>query len=137
MATVVEDLVAYLKADSDITAITQNIHVNFVPESKSKPYIFIQLISREVEARTLGGNNGPSRYRYVLECTSNKASTSKSLMDECLSALDQHTGTMGSRTVAFTHADDLDDNYESRQLFGDNENLHVSAMELSIGIDAR
>ena len=136
MATVAEDLIAYLLADSNVSGVTTNIHYNNVPESKGKPYIWIQLIGREV-TRCLDGGIGPETYFFLVECTSESMSTAKTLNGHCLTALDGFTGTMGARTAAFVHAEDLDDDYETRQAFGDTGNLHVSAIQLQIGIDSR
>ena len=137
MATVAEDLVAYILADGNVSGVTTNIHYNYVPESKSRPYVFIQQIGREVDGRCLDGGIGPEKYQFIVECTSTSISTAKTLMGHCITALDGFSGTMGTRTAAYSHANDLDDDYQSRQDFGDSNNLHVAAMQLEIGLDSR
>ena len=136
MANLPEDIVTYLNTISAITTRGTNIAYNRVPASKSDPYIWFQQIGREAD-RCLGGEIGPEKYTYVLECTSEDLDTAKDLMDDCLTALDGYSGAMGTRTVAFSQADDLDDDYESRQRSGDSKNFHVAAMQLQIGLDSR
>ena len=136
MAHILEELRTYLDADSGVDATTSSIYVNHVPETKSTPYIFIQQFGRAAD-RTIDGSIGPTTYFITLDCVSTSLNTAKDLADACITALDGKSVTMGSTSVAFCWASDVEDDYDKRQTHGDKSNFHIASIEIELGLDAR
>lgn len=136
MADLDENLVTFLKDDSTVTAITSNVHVNHAPESKSLPYIWLQMNDRAGE-QLLDSSKGPKTFFFDIECTAINLDKAKDLQAAVTAALDGASGTFGTQKIAFADVSSQDDSYQTRQEFGDDENLHVSALNLELGVDDR
>jgi hypothetical protein len=136
MANLTENLRAVLIADAGVSAITTSVHVNNVPDSKSKPYVWLQLIDQDHELN-LSEAAGTITTNFVCEATSISLATTKNLADAIKTALHAKTGSFGDQNIAFAHITSKDDNYESRQDFGDSQNLHVTGLDIEIGVDSR
>lgn len=136
MADIDENLVTVLKSDSGVSAITTSVHVNRVPESKTQPYIWLQL-DDDFEPLMLVGSSELQTVVFDIECTSTDLDESKDLQAAVKTALHGIAGSFGDQTIAFSDVTSKDDSYQSRQVFGDSENFHVSALSLEIGVDGR
>ncbi len=136
MADLDENLITFLKADATVAAITEVISINRVPENKTPPYIWIQL-DDEFDETDLGGSGGTPISVFDIECTSEDLDESKDLQTAVKAALHGHTGSFGDQVIAWAEVTGKDDTYETRQQFGDDKNLHVSALTLEIGTDSR
>lgn len=136
MADLDENLITVLKADAGVSAITSVVAINRMPESKSSPYIWIQL-DDEIEDTDIGGSGGIVQSFFDVECTAKDLDTSKDLQAAVKSALHGLSGAFGDQTIAYAEITSKDDTYETRQPFGDSENLHVSALTLEIATDSR
>lgn len=136
MADIDENLITVLLADAGVSAITSVAAVNRIPESKSQPYIWIQL-DNEIEETDIAGSGGAVELVFDIECTSTNLDSSKDLQAAVKTALHGKTGSFGDQTIAWAEISAKDDTYETRQEFGEGENLHVSALTLEIGTDSR
>lgn len=136
MADLDANLRTFLLADSPVSTVTTNVHVNSVPDNKTKPYIWIQLDDENQELN-LGAASGLTTAFYDCEATSTSLSTAKDLAAKIKTALHAHSGAVGDQNVAYMEVTSRDDTYETRQDFGDSKNLHVSALTIEIGVDGR
>ena len=136
MADIDENLITFLAADAGVSAITTSIHINRVPESKTEPYIWIQQ-DDEFEETDITGGGGAIEYSFDVECTSTDLTEAKDLQSAVKSALHGTSGAFGDQVIAWAEISSKDDTYETRQQFGDLENVHVAALNLEIGVDSR
>jgi len=136
MADLDQNLRSFLLADAPIAAITTNVHVNNVPDNKTKPYVWLQL-DDESQQLNLGGSTGTIQSFFDCEATSTTLSQAKDLATKIKTALHGYTGSFGDQNVAYVEVTSRDDTYETRQDFGDFKNLHVSALTIEIGEDGR
>lgn len=140
MADLDENLVATLAADAAVSAITTNIYVNRKPDSQDvTDYIWIR--SSNVEQAELGLSGDTNKDMFIetfeIECTSTTLDNAKDLQKAVGDELHGKTGSFGDQNIAFSDAIDQDDSYETRQDFGDNDNFHVCALTVEIGVDGR
>ncbi len=136
MANLTENLRAVLIADAGVAAITTSVHVNRVPDNKSKPYVWLQMSNQEHNLN-LNAASGITITNYQCEATSTSLTTTKTLAAAIKTAMHAKTGTFGDQNIAFAEILSKDDNYESRQDFGDSQNLHVTGLDIEIGVDSR
>lgn len=136
VADIDENLRTFLLADSTLSAITNSIHINRVPENKTNPYVWIQTTDQEADL-CIGGESAPQTTSFDIEATSTDLNKTKDMQAAIRSALHGYSGTFGTQTVAFIRIDSIDDSYISRQQFGDLESLHVGALVCFIGTDSR
>ena len=136
MANTTENLLAVLVADAGVSAITTNVHVNNVPDSKSKPYVWLQMVDEDHELN-LSEAAGVITTSFICEATSTSLATTKNLAAAIKAAIHAKTGSFGDQNIAFADIMNKDDNYESRQDFGDSQNLHVTGLDIEIGVDSR
>jgi hypothetical protein len=136
MANLTENLRAFLIADAGVSAITTNVHVNNVPDNKTRPYIWIKLSGQE-HGLNLSEAAGITTTDFQCEATSTSLTITKNLAAAIKTALHAKTGAFGDQNIAFAEIVSKDDNYESRQDFGDSQNLHVTGLDIEIGVDSR
>jgi len=136
MANLTENLRAVLIADAGVSAITTNIHVNNVPDNKTKPYVWFQM-NDQLHELNLSESAGTITTNFVCEATSTSLTTTKTLAAAIKTALHAKTGSFGDQNIAFAEILSKDDDYESRQDFGDSQNLHVTGLDIEIGVDSR
>jgi hypothetical protein len=136
MANLTENLRAVLIADAGVSAITTNIHVNNVPDNKTKPYVWFQM-NDQLHELNLSEAAGVTVTNFVCEATSVSLTVTKNLAAAIKTALHAKTGAFGDQNIAFAEILSKDDDYESRQDFGDSQNLHVTGLDIEIGVDSR
>ena len=117
MADLDANLRTFLLADSPVSAVTTNVHVNSVPDNKTKPYIWLQL-DDESQPLYLGGTTGLIQAFYDCEATSLTLSQAKDLAAKIKTALHGYTGSFGDQNVAYVDVTSRDDTYETRQGLG-------------------
>lgn len=136
MANITENLRAVLLADAGVSAITTNIHANNVPDNKTKPYVWFQMVD-QLHELNLGEAAGVTVTNFICEATSVSLTITKNLAAAIKTALHAKTGPFGGQNIAFAEILSKDDDYESRQDFGDSQNLHVTGLDIEIGVDSR
>lgn len=136
MANLTENLRTVLIADAGVSAITTNIHVNNVPDNKTKPYVWFQM-NDQLHELNLSEAAGTITTNFVCEATSTSLTITKNLAAAIKTALHAKTGSFGDQNIAFAEIISKDDDYESRQDFGDSQNLHVTGLDIEIGVDSR
>lgn len=132
MATLDENLRTFLLAQAGINSITTNVHNNSTPDTKTTPYIWLQLFD-EFQPLKLGGASGIRTSTFDCEATGTSLSQIKTLSAAIKNSLHGYIGAMGDQSVAWVDVTSRDDTYLSRQDFGDSKNLHVLALQIQIG----
>lgn len=133
MATVGEDLIAYLVANSGVNNLVGNrVHANRVPETSKYPLIWLARGGKQRD-KDLEGQGGITRHLFDLECISPQLEQSLDVADavdstDCLAG---HRGTLGSRRVQGVFVEDQDEEYVPRGN-ADDEGLFVAALQVTI-----
>jgi hypothetical protein len=138
MADLDENIVTVLLADGAVSAITTTIAVNNVPDSReSDDYIWIRSSGKQQSELALGSNTYGDMYieTFDIECTSSNLDNAKDLQSAVGAALHGKNGSFGDQNVAFIDVIDQVDEYETKQDFGDSDNLHVAGLVIEIGVD--
>lgn len=131
MASVTEDLIAFLLSDADVTHLVgQRVHANHVPEKSSYPHIWLARSGKEKD-RDLDGQGGITRHLFDLECISPDLGDAQDVADAVDDRLAGHRGTFGTRRVQGVFLDDQDDDYIPRGTGGD-DGLMVVAQQVTI-----
>ena len=136
MADLDENLRAFLLANAGVTSITTTVAINNMPDTDATPYVWLQL-DDENEPLNLNSSGGLKTAFFDCEATSKNLTEAVDLASAIKTALHAHTGSFGDQNVAYVEITSRDDTYETRQDFGDEENLHVSALTIEIGVDGR
>ena len=136
MADLDENLRTFLLADSTLSAITNSVHINRVPDNKRNPYVWIQTTDRDSDL-CLDGASGPALTTFDIEATSTELDKAKDMQTAIRNRLQGYTGSFGDQAVAFVRIDSIDDSYISRQQFGDQDDYHIAALTCCIGTDSR
>ena len=128
MATVDENFLAFLKADSTIARLVgARIHENQVPQNPTGDYIWFALAGEEDEY-CLDDADGaaPFRFRYAVECVGYSSSDktyglrkSREMANAVKSRVKNYNGSFGDSTVQGLFVDEVSEDYEPRNDFSD------------------
>lgn len=131
MASIGEDLIAFVIADSAIaTLVDQRVHQNHMPEQSSYPAVWLMRSGKEKD-RDLDGQGGIVRHTFDVEALSPDMDEAEELGDALENRLAGHKGTFGARTVQGVFVDDADDDYIPRGNAGD-DGISVVAQQVTI-----
>jgi hypothetical protein len=132
MATVDQDLKAYLQADASILRVTGGrIHENYVPETPIKPYIwFVRTGDEGFDALDDPIGDPPDKFIFALECVGRNIKESSALAtlvkNRCHKAVKP---TFGSRTVGLVWCENQADGYEKVNVA---EQSHTSDLQVEV-----
>jgi len=132
VATIGEDFVAYLLADSDIaSAVTDRVHYLSVPQNFDDLYVWIGKAAQEHE-RCFDDGTGdePFRQFWDIECIG-QTLASVDLLAGYVRALDNDTGTFGAGTVQRIWIADHAEDYVPRGINSD-EGFCIAALQAEI-----
>lgn len=131
MATVTEDLIAFLTADATITNLVgQRVHANHVPEKSTYPLVWLARSGKEKDT-DLDGQGGLTRHLYDIEAIGPDLGEAEDVAQAVDDRLAGHRGTFGARTVQGVFLQDQDDEYVPRGTAGD-DGLMTVAQQITI-----
>ena len=135
MATIDEDLKAFLEADPAISAVVvDRICENHVPQAIDTPFIWFARTGDDDEyCLDDEPGSGPFRFQFSIECVDEDIGTSANLAALVKHRLNKvaNKSSFGSTTVQGCWCENQSDDYISRAGGGDS-GFHVSALSAEV-----
>jgi len=138
VATVDENLLAFLKADSAIVRLVgARIHENKVPQDPQGDYLWFALLDEEDEY-CLDDADGaaPFRYRYAIECVgfsggAQNQRKSREIANAVKARVKNYNGAFGDSTVQGIFVEAVSEDYQPRNDLSDF-GYHTRALTLEV-----
>lgn len=132
MASIAENLLAFLKATPAISAIAgTRVHYSSVPQETDYPYVWFQRRSTEDIYGCMDDSPGqsPGLVTFDLECCSDNIHQAQSLADAVRSR-HRYRGAVGGQTVQVMFVEDQNDDYIPFNM--SEQGPHLCALNIEI-----
>ncbi len=131
MATIDQDLKAYLGADAAIARVVgTRIHENYVPETPIAPFIwFVRTGDETFDCLDDAAGDPPDKYIFALECVGRNIKEASALATLVKAKHKALKPAFGSRTAQLVWIENQADGYEKVNAA---ERLHTSDLQVEV-----